>query len=438
MSGLAGPGSLQSLGRSHSHSRRRHGRSPVGARRSPRTGGRSPRARRLRLPVVLVGAFLVFALVQWLRPAPSASITAVSTDFSVPGRTQLPWPSQGSAAVAVPGVGVVGTSGSSTPAPIASITKVMTALLTLHDHPLAAGDPGPTISITSADVAEYQSDVATQQSVVAVAAGEQLTEVQALEGLLIPSGNNMADVLARWDAGSVSAFVADMNHEAAALGLHHTHYASPSGLDPRSVSTPADLVRLGEVAMANPVFASIVGMAQATLPVAGTVYNYNYNLGKDGFVGIKTGSDSQAGGCYLFEANVASGAGKVPVVGAVLGQQAAPIVQSALNAGTALVQGLAPQLSERQLVRAGQKVAELVTPWGAGTAVVTASSVSTLAWPGLSVTGHLYWDHLGSTVRAGQRLGTLRLDVDGTVHEVPVVAARSVGGPGFGFDLGDV
>lgn len=400
--------------------------------------GRSPAARLLPLALMLLGAFVVFALVQWLRPAPGASITSVSTDFSVPGHIQLPWPSQGSAALAVPGVGLVGTSGPSTPSPIASVTKVMTALLTLHDHPLGAGEPGPTITITPADVAEYQSDLATQQSVIAVAAGEQLTEVQALEGLLIPSGNNMADVLARWDAGSISAFVADMNREAAALGLHHTHYASPSGLDPKSVSTPSDLIRLGEVAMANPVFASIVDMGQATLPVAGTVYNYNYNLGKDGFVGIKTGSDSQAGGCFLFEADVPSGAGTVPVVGAVLGQQTAPIVQSALNAGTSLVQGLAPQLSKEQLVRAGEKVAELVTPWGAHSSVVTTSSVSVLAWPGLSVTGQLRWDHLGSTVRAGERLGTLRLDVDGTIHSLPVVATHGVGGPGLSFDLGNV
>lgn len=392
----------------------------------------------MALATVVVVAFVIFALVQWLRPAPAVTIHAGDTDVAVPGHLALPWPSQGSAALAVPGVGFIGSSGANTPVPIASVTKIMTAVLTLHDHPLGAGQPGPVITITPADVSQYQSDLATQQSVVAVAAGEQLTEVQALEGLLIPSGNNMADVLAQWDDGTIAAFVSAMNKEAAALGLHHTHYASPSGLDPGSVSTPRDLVRLAETAMANPVFASIVGMAQATVPVAGTVINYDYNLGKDGFVGIKTGSDSQAGGCFVFEADVDAGGRTVPVIGAVLGQQTAPIIQSALDAATSLVLAIGPQLGERTLVRAGRQVATISSPWGQSAPVVATRSLSTLGWPGLAVSGKLHLDPLGSTVRRGQVVGQLRVSIDGVDHQIPVAASRSISAPGFGFDLTNV
>lgn len=394
--------------------------------------------RTLALLFAVVVAFGVFALVQAVRGAPSLTASRRAITVSVTGHMTLPWPTTGEATLAIPGVGTVGSSGGTTPQPIASITKVMTALLTLRDHPLSLGQSGPVLTVTPADVATYQSDVATQQSVMAVTAGEQLTELQALEGLLIPSANNIADLLAQWDAGSVSAFVADMNREAAALGLHHTHYVSPSGLDSGSVSTPEDLVRLGEVAMANPVFASIVRMPQATLPVAGTVENYDYDLTHHGFVGIKTGSDSAAGGCFLFEAEVTVAGRQVPVFGAVLGEQQAPIIQTALDDATSLVLALRTQLSERQVLAAGTAVSSLHGPWGGGTAVVAGRSLDTVAWPGLRVTGALHLDHLGTHVAAGQQVGTLDVTLDGTVHHVAVLAQHAVSGPSFSWKLGNV
>ena len=93
----------------------------------------------------------------------------------------------------------------------------MTALVVLADKPLAKGDTGPILTMTDQDVATYMADAAEQQSVVPVTAGEQLSEFEALEALLIPSGNNIAETLARWDAGSVAGFVTKMNQRAAAL-----------------------------------------------------------------------------------------------------------------------------------------------------------------------------------------------------------------------------
>ncbi len=433
-SGLAQLGSLGPGGR------RRRGR-PARGRHRPGAGTATIRAAGgLALPAlaVLAVAVVVFGLVQWLRPAPPATVRLARTSFAVAGTPALPWPAQGQAAVAVDGVGLVGSSGTATPAPIASITKVMTALLVLHDHPLTPGQAGPAITITGADVAQYQSDVAQQESVVAVTAGEQLTELQALQALLIPSANNIATVLAAWDAGTVHAFVAKMNAEAAALGLHHTRFVGPSGFASGSVSTPRDLIRLGQAAMANPVFASIVATPAVTLPVAGTLQNYDYNLGHGGFVGIKTGSDGQAGGCFLFAAKVPAAAGTATVVGAVLGQQAAPIIQSALDASTSLVQALAPQLTRRQVVRSGQAVGQVVTPWGARTSIVTTASLSVTAWPGLRLPGQVHLDRLGSSLRRGQRVGTLDIQVDGAVHAIPLVTAGAVGAPGLGFKLGNV
>lgn len=382
--------------------------------------------------------FAGFALVQELRGGPRLLLTADRRPLTTSGQVQLPWPSTGEAALAVPGVGLVGTHGGDTPLPIASITKVMTALVVLQDHPLSPGQSGPTLTVTPQDVATYQSDVATQQSVLAVAAGEQLTELQALEGLLIPSANNIADLLAQWDAGSVPAFVAAMNRRAAALGLHHTHFVSPTGLEAGSVSTPVDLIRLGETAMANPVFASVVAMPQATLPVAGTVINYDYDLTHHGFIGIKTGSDSAAGGCFLFEAVVPVGDRRVPVIGAVLGEQTAPIIQTALDDATSLVVALRGQLAERQLVATGMPVATLHAAWGPATPVVAGSSLSIVAWPGLALSARLLVPHLGSAVAGGQRVGTMAVAVDGVVHRLPLLTRHGVPGPSFGWKLGNI
>lgn len=407
------------------------------ARRPHRVGLASERSllRPALVGIVLLAA--IYVAVQALRPAPAAQVRLTAEQARVAGPSfSLPWPSQGEAAMAVVGSGLVGTAGPQTPLPIASITKVMTALVVLKDHPLAVGQQGPRITITPADVAIYQHDVATQQSVVKVAAGEQLTERQALEALLIPSGNNMADVLADWAAGSIPAFVTQMNAEAAALGLHHTHYAGPSGLDPGSVSTPLDLVRLGEVAMANPVFAHIVGKPSVTLPVAGTVYNYDYELDHHGIIGIKTGSDSQAGGCFLFDDQVRVQDQPVQIIGAVLGQQTPPIIQSALHAAVRLALALRPELADRTVLTRDQAVGEITTPWGARVPVVAGQGLRVVAWPGETLRTSLVEPRsLPSSLPAGARVGTLVVRLGTTTARLPLVSARAVAGPGLGWRL---
>ena len=130
------------------------------------------------------------------------------------------------------------------PVPIASLAKVMTAYLTLERYPLSGAQDGFTITVTAAQAQAEAQDAAEGQSVVAVRAGEQLTERQLLEALLIPSGNNIARMLAAQVAGSETRFIAEMNAEARALGMDHTIYTDPSGFDPSTVSTAADQLRV--------------------------------------------------------------------------------------------------------------------------------------------------------------------------------------------------
>jgi D-alanyl-D-alanine carboxypeptidase (penicillin-binding protein 5/6) len=242
----------------------------------------------------------------------------------------LAWPSEGEAAVAVEGFGTLGVSGSETPVPIASVAKVMTAYLVLRDHPLEPGEEGFEIEISTADVEDLRRRIALNQSVVAVEAGEVLSERQALEALLLPSANNVAALLAVHEAGSVEAFVAEMNEAAAELGMWKTHYTDPSGFEDTTVSTAADQLKLGRAAMTDPTFAEIVAMPSTVLPVAGEVANFNQLVGHEGFVGIKTGSDNAAGGCLLFAKRIHVDDRTLTVLGAVLGQREGDFIQAAL------------------------------------------------------------------------------------------------------------
>jgi serine-type D-Ala-D-Ala carboxypeptidase (penicillin-binding protein 5/6) len=247
------------------------------------------------------------------------------------------WPAYGQAAVQL-GQSHVQAGPNQHRAAIASLAKVMTAYLVLRDHPLQSSQDGPAITLTDADVADTERRQRERESVVSIATGEELTERQALQALLLPSANNIAAVLARWDAGSPDRFVARMNATAQTLAMTHTHYTDPSGYDDTTVSTAVDQVRIVDRAMRLPVFASIVSTPSATLPVAGTVHNTNTLLGYDGFVGVKTGSDDAAGGCFAFRAIRMIHGKRTAITGVVLGQPGDDRIEAGLAAAAAMVE----------------------------------------------------------------------------------------------------
>src|SRR5438093_1081834 len=273
------------------------------------------RATTRRIPSILVAGLLVviaaIAAALGYRLLASSASTAASPIDALRGEHRgalgealqsTVWPAHGQAAFVQTGQSQVQAGPNQPAAPIASVAKVMTAYLVLRDHPLRPGQDGPTITLTDADVADTDRRRRQQESVVSIAAGEQLTERQALQALLLPSANNIAAVLARWDAGSADRFVVRMNAAARSLGMTHTRYTDPSGYDDATVSTAADQVRIVDRAMRLPALASIVATPSATLPVAGTVPNTNRLLGYDGFVGVKTGSTAPPGGGSPFRA----------------------------------------------------------------------------------------------------------------------------------------
>ncbi|MET7501091.1 D-alanyl-D-alanine carboxypeptidase family protein [Streptomyces microflavus] len=251
----------------------------------------------------------------------------------------LPWPAEGQASVEVEGIGSLGTRGEQRPVPIASVTKVMTAYVILKEHPMRAGAPGASVTADEQAANESYSSVETTAPVLA---GRTYTQRLLLELMMVPSGNNVARLLARWDAGSEKAFVAKMNETAAALGMERTTYTGVSGMESSTRSTAADQLRLARAAMRDPVFREIVATRTVEAPGAGVTFrNTNKLLGRDGVIGLKTGSSTPAGGNLVWASTQDIAGTPRLILGVVLHQRAgtSPAEGSAAahEAGRALV-----------------------------------------------------------------------------------------------------
>jgi D-alanyl-D-alanine carboxypeptidase (penicillin-binding protein 5/6) len=198
--------------------------------------------------------------------------------------------------------------------PVGSTVKLMTALLTLENADLDA---------------RYRAAVyhpAPAESLIYLQPGDRLSVRDLLRGLLIQSGNDAAMTLAKGIAGSEGAFVRMMNRRARELGLDHTHYGNPAGLDaPGAHSSARDLVKLAEFLRTKPLFRRTVKQASVTLVTGGvtrTFKNRNSLIPVEPWVnGVKTGHTTGAG-----EVLVGSGRQKgIQVISAVLDEPSKPV-----------------------------------------------------------------------------------------------------------------
>jgi D-alanyl-D-alanine carboxypeptidase (penicillin-binding protein 5/6) len=218
--------------------------------------------------------------------------------------------------------------------PIASITKVMSALVVIQ-----AGGLNQQVAVPKAVtgyVAKYAANAA------GLIPGQKFTVDELLHIMLVLSAADAAYTLASAYGPGLPAFIAKMNAEAARLGLTHTHFTSPDGLpyptETATYSTAAELVRLGEVAMSYPEFRSIVGLRVYNLPKGAShsavsvssddAFLFTY----PGAVGIKTGFTNAAGHTLLFEA---VRGGRV-LIGDVLGAPLSGVAAAAQDAAKIL------------------------------------------------------------------------------------------------------
>jgi D-alanyl-D-alanine carboxypeptidase len=396
--------------------------------------------RRVKIWTPLVVLLLiVFAVVQAVRPlpTPTLTLTAESSYTFEGGKPSLPWPDQGQGWMTATGLGTVDSFGEQKPVPIASVTKSMTAYIILRDHPLKKGENGPMIEIDAKAEKEGGFDAQGESTLDTVKAGDKISERDAIAAIMIPSANNIARLLARWDAGSEAAFVKKMNATAKELGMTNTTYTDPSGLDATTVSTAEDQVKLGEKLVEIPALVDITKLPQWEDPSGKKWRNWNELVPFDGAIGIKTGSTTKAGGNLLFAAHKKVGDTDQLIVGAVFGQHRTPILGTAIAASKQAMLATQELLESRTVVKKGEVVGHVDNGMGGRTPVIATKDVKVVGWPSLKVELEMSDDGAAPphTAPAGTKVGTLTVGEGASQVRVPVALESAVDEPGIGDKL---
>lgn len=370
------------------------------------------------------GFYLPFTLL-----APVGETDAVVAEQSIPGAgaPAIDFPPYGAAALGAVGYeGVLASAGTQDPHPIASITKVITALVVLEAHPLALGDAGPTATFSAMDE-QFYADMIAQDGIVApVAAGQVMSQRNMLDLALMASANNYAQSLAAWAFGSEAAYVDAARDWLQRNGLAKTTVVDATGIQPGNTSTAADLIELAKLAIAHPVVAEIVATGTVEVPGVGLVTNRNGLLGVDGVDGIKTGTLDESGACLLFAQDFAVGAETVTVVGVVLGGPDHDTINAAIR-------GLLAQadsgFQEVTLATALEPIGEYETPWGDTARAVPAETVTAVVWTGAVIEEDAVVQPVG-LAESGTEVGSVTYTFGESTVTVPLTLDSDISDPG--------
>ncbi|MGH4033512.1 D-alanyl-D-alanine carboxypeptidase family protein [Actinomycetota bacterium Odt1-20B] len=387
----------------------------------------------------------VIVVAQLLRPLPAPALTSgdAASSVTLDGQVKLPWPKQGQGAVRIQGSGKVGTFGEQKPVPIASVAKVMTAYVLLKEHPLKKGESGPTIEVDAKAVADGEAK--DESRIEGLTAGSKFSQQDMLKMLMIPSGNNIARLLARWDtkSGSGAEFVAKMNAAAKDLGMAGTTYTDPSGLDSKTVSTAADQLKLAEAVMKFDAFRAVVQLPNATIKgLPKPINNNNDNLLLAGLSvkGIKTGSNTAAGGTLMWAAYKTVG-GKTPLIlGTMLGQRAEGPDPNGANSlvlvkdnSRKVIEAVRNAMTSTVVARKGQVVGYVEDGLGKRVPLVAAKDATAVGVPGQKLTLSLRdgGESPAREAKAGTRVGVLAIGSGPGASTVPVALQKDRTAPSF-------
>ena len=256
-----------------------------------------------------------------------------------------------------------------------------------------------------------------------------------LEAMLVPSGNNIADALARWAFGSLSAYFTYANTFVKQLGLNNTHVGGDaSGFSPETTSTANNLIVLGSRFMANPVLAQIVALKSVVIPNVGVMQNYNNILGVDGIEGIKTGNSNQAGGVFLSAATTNVNGHSVTILTALMG---APTLTQALTDTVPLVVSIENDFGQTILVSKGEVLGEFKQPWGGVVQIAASTNLTAYLLQGQSDRVDLSLSSLKIPAVSGTKVGTITTQPDAlnSAKSVNVVTLSSTTKPNWSWRL---
>ena len=380
------------------------------------------------LIVIVLFLAVCYAAISMLAPAPAVAATPYS-DLQGEGDAGEPMslPSgPGAAGVAIVGIDdAVDSAGDPEPLPMASIVKLLTALVVLEEQPMDEGSEGAEIVMTSDDIGYYWDVAAVAGVVTDLREGQALTQRQLLERSIVVSSGNATLSLTRWAFGDQDAFLDAAADWVARHSLESVHVADPSGLQADTVASAADMARIGRIAYGSPVVREI--MAQERVEVMGeTFLNTNPLLGEDGIHGGKTGTLFASGSSLLVVAERDVHGTPITVVSVVVG---IPGSTSTAAASNSWLRQIFDRFTERVVLPAGSAVGEYRAPWSESPVTVsTAEDLSAIAWPGVPVSVSVQLDE----VDAGALLawpGEASVSSFGSEHAVEVTLDGMVAPP---------
>jgi D-alanyl-D-alanine carboxypeptidase (penicillin-binding protein 5/6) len=357
---------------------------------------------------------------------------------TLPAANAIVMPQFGESAVSVAGAddylgtsasGILASGGGTGAVPMASISKLVTAMVILNAKPLGASGAGPTIAWTTADTKLYDKYYVLNATIAAMKKGSSMSEHDALETMLVVSACNYAEAMADWAFGSNAAFIHATNLWLKAHGLTGTKMVEPTGLDAHNVSTPTDLITLGKLAMANPAVASIVGKSVLDVPSLDGMQNTNDLLGSDGINGIKTGTlgtgDTGLSN-LLFSATLTTNTpAPLTVIGVVLGGETRTEVNTAVRG---ILTSISSGFHEVKVSSDQEVVGSYTTPWGSETSMVLGKDASLLTWSNTAITSAMKTEKLKSGA-SGENVGSVTWTAGKNTATVPIVLQGSLQGP---------
>ncbi len=404
---------------------------PLVMQRSPRSRRPSAAVYRRRRLVVFSGLLAILALLGWsitvlAVPLPSSAAT-ISQEPVVRGKLVAPVvPPFGMSAVVADDFGALGQAPTNEVVPIASMTKVITALMVLKAHPLAVNEPGPTITFGQADVDQIAEVLAQNGRYSEVSVGDSTSQRDALYALLLNSSNNIAGSLAIWAYGSMDTFLAETKAWLAEQGLNDTVVADASGLNPATRSSSADLIAIGKLALADPALAAIVKTRSIELPLFGELVNGNTLIGTAGITGIKTGTTDEAGSCLLYSATFSVARESITLIGVTTGAALQVELQPAV---AAYVTSLESGFHETVLADPSQAVASVTTLWNTTSNIVPKKAVTAVTWSDTPVGVEVRLGDIRSG-GAGTKVGTITFDTPRGEQVVDLVLETDLTDPG--------
>lgn len=382
--------------------------------------------------LALVGGYVFAALTA---PVGAAAATVHRPDVPPHVAAAVAVSPEGESAISVAGAddylgqtasGILAAGGGNAAVPIASISKLITAMVVLDHKPLGSSGTGPTITFDKTAHALYDKYYVLNATITAMPTGSSMSEHDALETMLVVSACNYAEAVSTWAFGSQAAFLSATKTWLTAHGMTGTRMVEPTGIDVRNVGTPSDLIALGKLAIANPAVAAMV--ATTTLKVPGLEGQRNTNdlLGSDGITGIKTGTLDPAGSDLLFSAVVPVGTPQpLTIIGVVLGGSTHESVDLDVQA---MIASLQAGFHNVDVGAAGQVVGHYSTPWGGAADMVLVDSASVFTWSNTPITSTMTTATL-KTGKTGEKVGSITWTAGKNTITVPIVLKGSIKPP---------